>query len=228
MRETRQYDLAEAIMKDIEEKHIRRRLRGLVVPSCLTLITVLALYGCGMGLEEGEYEVYREPMVQGEVQQGAPGDYARPEEIAAEHLEQGLPGCEEALGDPALDVGAHPSLGRIVESPELGVLMEDGRQVCVDEFDLLDLWITTGKWTSEKMDLPEEEVSPTTYDGESSDMGQDHELRGTSHSGGQQEPLNENDYPHAKPNLNVKGGSTVSSDPVDDSNPLPPRINPLL
>ena len=139
--------------------------------------------------------------------------------VSADGLEPGLPGCREALADPDITIDERFYLYRVVEAPGLGLLSSSDEQICVSDFHTLELWLTTGKWLHED----EEALKPTTYEGDPRGSSQDQ-----TDSQNEQELNKSGMHIEAGPNTTLNTGGSASSDPIDDSNPLPPRVNPLL
>lgn len=124
--------------------------------------------------------------------------------VSSEELEPSLPGCLEALTNPDIPLNGELYLLRISENTKLALLTTKFRQICVDDGDLLQGWLTTGFW-------PEEEGKKDfkLYSKESPD-----------------DKASQSEFPEA--NFGLTHSTTQVSGPVDDSNPLPPYPNPCF
>lgn len=196
-----------------------KRLQCLLFTGSVLWISVMLIQGCMMESSE-EYPSDRTQALSYDTTH----HYDDPNNehygtVEAGTLAPGLPGCRVALADPDITINEDFYLYRVVEAPGLGLLASSDEQICVSDFDALELWLTTGKWLHED----NEALMPTTYEGDPTGSGQDQ----TDSQNEQQ--LNKNGvYIEAGPNTTLNTGGSASSDPVDDSNPLPPRVNPLL
>lgn len=155
--------------------------------------------------------------------------------VLAIELDPGLPGCEEALADPSLKTtGDLFDLYRIAEAPDLGLLTTDYEQICISEYTVLQIWLTTGEWVMEddghyegtssetKNSLPTFDNGDTRYESPNTSYHQ-----AASHSLENNRMQVKRMFATDDSSTNMNTGGSASSDPVEDSNPLPPRINPL-
>lgn len=130
--------------------------------------------------------------------------------VQSDQLDQGLPGCLEALSNDA-DASRRwdrVQVARLTDAPSLAVLVVDGHQMCVDNLDELETWMETGVWPQigrEGTD-PSEALPRDRGDVAHKQMG-NHSLTTRASLG------RDDDEPHRKS--------------VDDSNPLPPYPNPM-
>ncbi len=131
--------------------------------------------------------------------------------IPAAQLAEDLPGCLEALSrdDGKIRDWNAVRVDTIAETPDLAVLVVDGRQMCVDRTDELEEWVQTGVWPSIDSDSANAQ-QPIPRD--MGDVGHenvgDFTLRqqATRSTGGDDDPREKS---------------------VQDSNPLPPYPNPM-
>jgi hypothetical protein len=183
------------------------------------------------------------PYIDGEqrwVAAGAVDEAAEPRDvedalsIPAADLDHGLPGCLEALRDPDLSLAeGEVELFVVRESRELALLTVGADQICVDDVSALHTWVATGRWPADLIGATGKgDAEPTTYSGEAdgdeiepapSIVQPDHEPPALP---GEEENLDDTHL--LQPSVDPSGRDNVSNDPMDDSNPLPPRPDPLL
>ncbi len=132
--------------------------------------------------------------------------------LRAEDLDEGLPGCLEALNQDQTASRRWESveLARLTSSPGLGVLVVDGRQICVDNLDEIETWMATGSWPRMEM-RTESEDSGAALPKDRGDVA--HEQVGTFSTDQNANLGRDDDDPHERT--------------LDDSNPLPPYPNPM-
>ncbi len=195
-------------------------------------VSMLPGVGCSMESDEYSSENYylaEDPGASFEL------DMMKAPMVRAFELEPDLPSCEEALADPSLETGELFNLYRIVEVPELGLLTTEDEQICVCEYMVLQLWLTTGKWylpdyaIHNDVSSSGEDLVPTTYESEGKQnvTGNPVYSAASSPLDTEKKGISNVMFVHDGSSTNINTNGSASSDPVEDSNPLPPRINPL-
>lgn len=209
--------------------------------SCVLLVVFMAVGCAGQWNDEsGLTETEGQPLTADEVVERPQGT-ERVENwplISAAQVAPALPGCLDALQNPELSITGQPELLVIDQNEELAVLEVGNRQICVDDRIDLESWLTTGRWPTVNQDAPcaeksateddpgnEKALQPTPYNGQ---LGDDpvpqiqppgEPVDGFDSTGVEHEVM--------PPQVDLNNRQSVSNNPMDDSNPLPPRPTPM-
>jgi len=136
-----------------------------------------------------------------------------PKIVAPDQVAENLPGCFELLTRPGWTMDGDVALASIGQNTRLGLLFVDGNQLCVDRFEELTTWMSTGRWPMRSAVPYVQTMEPTPPDQTDGHLG-NHEF-------------------HQVSAAHVESGATNTSDDngrgdgvIDDGNPLPPYPRP--